>query len=262
MEVLLDTKFDIRGFRPVIIHARFLPDLWWLALKEIIKVRIDKEGNRHLVNAYEVPVDKGSQRQRSENPKRIQFYDFTGYVYEPWAEPRVPVLEGRPVSPASQKFVDEYKRAVMTTIKEAGEDYTYGEDLQPQAEYAIGYFQKYGPNHNHMAMRVGNQETMRQYEKGKTKTTQCLLLIDVKIIKEHMWFFIDFRSWDLFSGLPNNLPVFQELKETMVGLIDREWCKDGGMKVTSSGLHLYNEVWELARSYIPEAFRIEVDERE
>lgn len=261
MELLPDKGINTKSFRSVTVHARTLPDLWWLGLKEIIRVNIDKEGTRHLVNAYEVPVDKGSMRQARENPRRIQFYDFTGYIYEPWTDPRVPVLEGRPVAPASEKFVDEYKRAVMTTIKEKGEDYTYGEDLQPQAIFAIEYFQKHGPNHNHVTMRVGTSDTMRAYEQGETKTTQCLLSIDVKIINGCMWFFITFRSWDLFSGLPNNLPAFQALKEFMVSAIDRDWCQDGGIAVKSSGLHLYDDTWELAYSYVPEAYRIEADER-
>ena len=56
-------------------------------------------------------------------------------------------------------------------------------------------------------------------------------------------FFVYFRSWDLWGGLPANLAGIQNLKEYMAEAIG---VKDGEMVVESKGLHLYGYAEELA----------------
>jgi len=72
----------------------------------------------------------------------------------------------------------------------------------------------------------------------------CLRHIDTRIQDNKLHFFVYFRSWDLWGGLPANLAGIQNLKEYMATEIGVE---DGEMVVESKGLHLYGYAEELAK---------------
>ena len=72
----------------------------------------------------------------------------------------------------------------------------------------------------------------------------CLRSIDTRIQDDALHFFVYFRSWDLWGGLPANLAGIQNLKEYMAGEIG---VADGEMIVESKGLHLYGYAEDLAK---------------
>lgn len=72
----------------------------------------------------------------------------------------------------------------------------------------------------------------------------CLRHIDTRIQNNALHFFVYFRSWDLWSGLPANLAAIQTLKKYMA---DEIGVDDGEMIVESKGLHLYGFSIELAK---------------
>ncbi len=170
-----------------------------------------------------------------------------------------------------------YVEYVMTARKEPGESYTYGErltrylisgdklswrlqganeivDLREvdgkilfeedgllylnQIEWVIDTYKEFGHRNNQMVLQVAHP-------------TDCILLdppclrhIDTRIQDEALHFFVYFRSWDLWGGLPANLAGVQTLKEYMANEIGVD---DGEMVVESKGLHLYGYAENLAK---------------
>jgi len=76
------------------------------------------------------------------------------------------------------------------------------------------------------------------------KDLPCLRFIDTRIQDKELSFIVYFRSWDLWGGLPANLPAIQELKSYMAGEIG---VNDGDMIVGSKGLHVYGYAENLAK---------------
>lgn len=72
----------------------------------------------------------------------------------------------------------------------------------------------------------------------------CLRSIDTRIQDGKLNFFVYFRSWDLWGGMPANLAGIQFLKEYMAGEVG---VADGEMIVESKGLHLYGYAEDLAK---------------
>jgi thymidylate synthase len=71
----------------------------------------------------------------------------------------------------------------------------------------------------------------------------CLRLVDTRIRNGRLHFIVYFRSWDLYNGFPVNLAGLQQLKKYMA---DEIGVADGCMRAISKGLHLYDDMWELA----------------
>lgn len=166
-----------------------------------------------------------------------------------------------------------YLEYVMTSRKKAGESYTYGERLHKapldsyllsqmllknndiihshlnqvdgriifehdgglyinQVEAIIDTYKKFGPINNQLQLVVERPNDIM------LKDPPCLRSIGTRILNDKLHFLpIQFRSWDLWGGLPANLPALQELKAYMAYSIGVE---DGGMLVQSQGLHLYD----------------------
>jgi len=125
----------------------------------------------------------------------------------------------------------------MTSTKQAGEDYTYGQYLEPQIEEVIRMYKNDGFETNQAYMTVGDPESIYLND------PPCLRGIDTRIMDNKLHFIVYFRSWDLWNGFPANLGAIQLLKEYMSSSIG---VKDGEIIASSKGLHLYDYVWELA----------------
>jgi thymidylate synthase len=72
----------------------------------------------------------------------------------------------------------------------------------------------------------------------------CLRLVDTRIRDGKLHFYVYFRSWDLWGGLPTNLAGLQLVKEYMASELGVE---DGTITACSKGLHLYEYAWEWAK---------------
>ena len=170
-----------------------------------------------------------------------------------------------------------YIEYLMSPRKEPGESYTYGERLTEvavtgqklrwwvsgsreivdrrevdgkviferdgqlylnQIEWVIDTYRKYGHRNNQMVLQVAHPSDLTLLD------PPCLRSIDTRIQDHALHFFVYFRSWDLWNGLPANLAAIQHLKEYMASEIGVD---DGEMIVESKGLHLYGYAEDLAK---------------
>jgi thymidylate synthase len=262
----------------IIFHrviARDLPDLWFQAVHDVLDIgrrfKIDRgsyEGQTRLEYDFFQGHVKFPGRTDSEGRSLI---------------PDIPASCGIP-NPVEYEYVfggPNYKRSyieyLMTPTKEPGESYTYGERLtkQPitrdklrwwkhgledivdrkdadgiivfeeegqmyinQIEWVIDTYRKHGHRNNQMVLQVAHPTDIA------LKDPPCLRSIDTRIQDGRLNFFVYFRSWDLWGGLPANLAAIQTLKEYMASEIG---VADGEMIVESKGLHLYGYAEDLAK---------------
>jgi len=256
------------------IEARDLPDLWFQAVYNLLE-----HGRRFN-------IDKGSYAGQT----RLEYDYFIGHVKYPGHGsgtpeilPDIPPSIGLP-NPVEFAYVyggEGYSRSyveyVMTSTRQPGESYTYGERLVKaplngnklawweenndkiidkrqvdgkivyeedhqlylnQIEWIIDTYKQFGYRNNQMVLQVAEPSDV------VLQDPPCLRQIDTRIQDNTLYFFVEFRSWDLWGGLPANLPAIQCMKEYMAESIG---VKDGEMIVISKGLHLYGYAEDLAK---------------
>ncbi|MDY6823622.1 MAG: thymidylate synthase [Thermodesulfobacteriota bacterium] len=252
------------------VDARDLPDLWFQAVYDILdygrRFTIDRgsfEGQTRLEYDYFT----GYIRQPGVRPILPDIPPACG-IPNPVEEAYVYGGEG---------FDRSYIEYLMTPHKEPGESYTYGErltraqlsgdkdswwqgdegdivDKRPvdgrivfeeegkvflnQIEWVIDTYKRFGERNNQMVLQVAEPSDLALVD------PPCLRSIDTRIVDGKLIFFIYFRSWDLWGGLPANLAGIQNLKEYMAEAIG---VADGEMIVESKGLHLYGYAEQLAK---------------
>ncbi len=257
------------------IEARDLPDLWFQAVYYLLE------------NGKRFKIDKGSYAGQT----RLEYDYFIGHVKNPGAGsgtpgilPDIPKAVGVP-NPVDfdyvyggPAYIRSYLEYIMTSAREPGEAYTYGERLTKapiseeklawwnkgnegiinlqrvdgkivfeednklylnQIEWIIDTYKKHGHRNNQMVLQVAHPSDVL------LKDPPCLRSIDTRIQEGALHFLpVYFRSWDLWGGLPANLAGIQELKKYMADSIG---VKDGEMLVESKGLHLYGYAEDLAK---------------
>jgi len=206
------------------IEARDLPDAWYQCVNRVLEV------------GKEYVIDRGSY----QGQKRLEFDYITIHIKYPGTRPLLPDIPpqlGIP-NPVQEGYLEEYLPYLMTSNRQPGEDYTYGERLEYQIKEVIKMYKKDGYRTNQACMSVSMPSDIDLID------PPCLRSIDTRISGNKLHFVVYFRSWDLWSGLPANLGSIQLLKEYMAGEIGVE---DGEMIASSKGLHLYDYIWELAK---------------
>jgi thymidylate synthase len=206
------------------IKARDLPDAWFQCVYQILDT-----GRTYT-------IDRGSY----EGQKRIEFDYITVHIKYPGKRPLlpdIPLALGIP-NPVDNDYLDQYLPYLMTSTKKEGEEYTYGEYLEPQIKEVIRMYREDGHGTNQAYMTVGDPKTLYLSD------PPCLRGIDTRIKDNKLHFVVYFRSWDLWNGFPANLGAIQLLKEYMAESIGVE---DGQIIAASKGLHLYDYIWELAK---------------
>jgi thymidylate synthase len=252
------------------IQARDLPDLWFMAVNDILD-----HGNRFVIN-------RGSYAGQT----RLEYDYFMGHVKYPGTQPLIPDIPpacGIP-NPVEHDYIyggPGYDRAyieyLMSARKEPGESYTYGERLTKvpltgdklawweegnveivdqrevdgkavfeedgqlylnQIEWIINTYKEFGQRNNQLVLQVAHPSDLTLLD------PPCLRSIDTRIQDDTLRFFVYFRSWDLWNGFPANLAAIQNLKEYMAAELA---VKDGEMVVESKGLHLYGYAEDLAK---------------
>lgn len=228
------------------IEARDLPDAWFLCIDSILE------------NGYKYLINHGSYAGQY----RLEFDYITIHIKYPGTRPLLPDIPthyGIP-NPVADGYLEEYIPYLMTPEKKPGEDYTYGQRLsgfswlEPvgfekevaynkktvnQIEEVIKMFKTKGYGTNQAAMSISMPSDILLGD------PPCLRHIDCRVKDNKLHFFVYFRSWDLWGGLPANLGGIQMLKEYMAEEIGVE---DGEIVAASKGLHLYSYVWELAEA--------------
>ena len=206
------------------IEARDLPDAWFQCVYQLLE-----KGSEYV-------IDRGSFKGQ----KRLEFDYITIHIKYPGQRPLIPEIPpalGIP-NPVADGYIEEYLPYLMTSAKQPGEDYTYGQYLEPQIAEVIRMYREDGFGTNQAYMTVGDPQAIKLVD------PPCLRGIDTRIKGGKLHFVVYFRSWDLWNGLPANLGAIQLLKEYMASSIGVE---DGEIIASSKGLHLYDYVWELAQ---------------
>ena len=106
----------------------------------------------------------------------------------------------------------------------------------PQYYYLCSYL-KTNPQSNQIIMQIGKPSDVTLPD------PPCLRQIDMRVIDGKLHWFIYFRSWDLWGGLPLNLVGLSLLMDQMCVDTDLE---PGGFTCHSKGLHLYEHSWSSA----------------
>ena len=208
----------------IFIKARDLPDAWFQCVYQILE-----KGRTYT-------IDRGSFRGQ----ERLEFDYITVHIKFPGTRPLLPDIPpslGIP-NPVDIDYLDQYLPYLMTSAKKEGEEYTYGEYLEPQIDEVIRMYREEGYGTNQAYMTVGDPRTIY------LEDPPCLRGIDTRIKDNKLHFITYFRSWDLWNGFPANLGAIQLLKEYMAENIGVE---DGEIIAASKGLHLYDYIWELAK---------------
>ena len=208
----------------VFIEARDLPDAWFQCVYQILE-----KGRTYT-------IDRGSFKGQ----ERLEFDYVTVHIKFPGTRPLLPDIPpslGIP-NPVAIDYLDQYLPYLMTSAKKEGEEYTYGEYLEPQIDEVIRMYREEGHGTNQAYMTVGEPRTLY------LEDPPCLRGIDTRIKDDKLHFITYFRSWDLWNGFPANLGAIQLLKEYMAENIG---VQDGEIIAASKGLHLYDYIWELAK---------------
>ena len=209
--------------RLTVIQSFDIGDAWYKSIREI------------LINGYNYTIERGSFKGHN----RLEFDNVNISISSPSNRPLIPdVPEGVP-PPTDQKRVNEYLALLMTPEK-GDYQYTYGERISSQLLQAIEML-KNTPMTNQCTIEIGQPSDIN------IEHPPCLRLIDCRIRYGALHFFVYFRSWDLWSGLPPNLAGIQMVKEWMAREIGVE---DGTLNAWSKGLHLYDFQFEHAKNLI------------
>jgi thymidylate synthase len=206
------------------LKARDLPDAWFQCVYSLLE-----KGREYVIG-------RGSYKGQ----KRLEFDYITVHIKFPGVRPLLPDIPpslGIP-NPVAEGYLEEYLPYLMTSAKQPGEDYTYGQYLEPQIAEVIRMYREDGYETNQAYMAVGDPNSIYLGD------PPCLRGIDTRINDGKLHFIVYFRSWDLWNGFPANLGGIQLLKEYMSSSIGVE---DGEIIAASKGLHLYDYVWELAK---------------
>ena len=157
------------------IEARDLPDAWFQCVYQLLET------------GTEYVIDRGS----FEGQKRLEFDYVTIHIKYPGQRPLLPEIPpalGIP-NPVADGYIEEYLPYLMTSAKQPGEDYTYGQYLEPQIAEVIRMYREDGFGTNQAFMTVGNPQAIYLGD------PPCLRGIDTRIKNGKLHFIIYFRSW-------------------------------------------------------------------
>jgi len=215
------------------IEARDVPDAWFQAVDLVYQ-----HGNIQ-------PVTGGSF-ETVHNRKQI--FNISGIIHFPAIRPLEPDIPSGLISilppPVAKGYLDQYIfKLRYADSKEENEDYTYSQFIEPLYEKVIDRLISDGFGTNQMYIPVGDTASF------DLRDPPCLRGIDIKVVNQKLHFTVYFRSWDLWNGFPANLGGLQMLKEMMVGDLQNKGMTihDGKLMFSSSGLHLYDYAWPLAK---------------
>ncbi len=90
-------------------------------------------------------------------------------------------------------------------------------------------------------MSIGDKNSVDQSDPA------CLRVMSFKVVGKKLNLSVFFRSWDLVSGLPQNLGGFQKIKEYILASLPEDMgISDGYIIAYSDGLHIYEQYFDLA----------------
>jgi thymidylate synthase len=205
------------------INAVTIPDSWFQLLYTVLD-----EGK-------EYKIERGSFAGHN----RLEFGSVSVQIDLPGIAPLIPEfpswLDAPP--PVTQDYLDNYFQQLMSTDKPENCDYVYGMYLRPQIDKIIEIL-KETPLNNQCCATIGDMYSIDMND------PPCMRIAHFNIRDKRLNMFLFFRSNDLWSGYPCNIAGMQLVKEYMAGEIG---VQDGQIFYYSSGLHLYDYQYDLAR---------------
>lgn len=186
---------------------------------------------------------------------RKQLENVQVVITNPGLRPLAPIMpEGSSIPPptSDEKIEEEYfPNYLMNPCLGPNEEYRYSTWIVPQIDEVIRKLREYGEGTNQATISVGDKDSIFLSD------PPCLRLLDFKVVKGKLNLSVYFRSWDLFSGFPENLGGLQLLKECVLSQIERGEIEDGQIIAYSAGLHLYDQYFDLVNALNVD--KIEVD---
>lgn len=200
--------------------------------------------------------------------KRKELDWLTLHITHPHDRPLLPDvppgMEHLNPVPGGMDYIEKYLAYLMTDEKKPGEQYTYGERLfgpvstlgdqscnsvASQVEEVIEKYKR-GFGNNQCSMTIAQPSDIHLPD------PPCLRHIDTRIFTDEqrkgppqLHFFVYFRSWDAYTGLPSNLAAIVFLQEYMAESIGNG-VEPGEIIATSKGAHLYSHFFELAKTRV------------
>lgn len=215
-----------RKLRTLGVRATDINDAWYATVRTVLEYGKWRE------------VTDGSFK----GSRRAELDYLTLQISYPGVRPlAVQLSPGCPIpAPVDNSFIDNYLRYLITGERQEGESYTYGEFIIEQLPVIMEKFKTGGFGTNQCCISVGNEKSIRLSD------PPCLRLIDMRVDNGALHWFLYFRSWDVWGGLPANLAGLQLLKEFVaqdLGVLD------GEMIVSTKGAHVYDFVAEKIFDY-------------
>jgi len=244
--------------KSVFIEATNLDDCYFQLLSEVYK-----HGRK---NHIDVGSFAGSDR--------LEFDFCAGTVYHPSTRPLAPIFPDGVLPVTTDEAIQEYfVNYLMDGIHlERNEDYRYatwltgGKYKLPKAKFSLGtdymfegnldvwmyvpdqvswvikHYKEKGFGNNHCYIQIGYPESNFAYDipfenEIERQTSTCLKGIDTHVKDGKLHLSVVFRSWDLFSGFPENMGGIVLLQEYMANELSIE---TGSLSFSSMKLHCYD----------------------
>jgi thymidylate synthase len=186
---------------------------------------------------YKYIIGKGGSYEGSE---RMQLENVTIIISEPGRRPfNFYTPSGIPEPTCPEKINKYFEDYIITNTKSTQEDYTYGMYIGGQISPVIKRLNITNGDTNQATITIGDIKSI------DLDSPPCLRLIDFKVVEGHLNMTVFFRSWDCFTGLPENLGGLQLLKEYVLYSLEFP-VQDGKIIAYSSGLHLYDMYYPLS----------------
>jgi thymidylate synthase len=172
---------------------------------------------------------------------RRQLPFVTLRIKNPGERPLSPIMPPNMPPPTSDQEIDKYFAEYLMDDKLlVNEQYRYSSWIKPQLPFVIELLKRSNGNTNQACISVGDSGS------AKMADPPCLRMIGFNVIKNRLQMTVVFRSWDLVSGLPQNLGGLQLLKEYVFCMLDDPDIFDGDLIAISNGLHIYEQYFDLA----------------
>jgi thymidylate synthase len=161
-------------------------------------------------------------------------------ILNPGKRPLAPIMPPCIPPPTTDENIEEYFTTyLMSTDLRQNEQYTYGSFIEPQIDRAIKILLDSKGNSNQACISIGDRESINLPD------PPCLRTVAFKVVEGRLNMTVFFRSWDLFTGLPENLGGLQLVKEYVLEQLSPLNIQDGEMIAYSDGLHLYEQYFDL-----------------
>ncbi len=221
-------------FENNVIRERTINDAWRNALWCVARSLTQKDPNVYI-------IEKGSY----EGQIRVQLPYVTIIIEEPGVRPFkffVPENSGLAPPTDEERIYKYFYDYIVTDKPETSEDYTYGQFIAPQLEELIEKLNVSNGNTNQACANVGDEYSI------DLKDPPCLRVVSFKVVpvegKRTLQLSVFFRSWDAFTGFPENIGGLQLLKEYVLMHLTFE-CEDGPIVAYSDGLHIYEQYFPI-----------------